>query len=202
MDDKRVDEVVFVAPVAFDEERKKTGWSADVKSVEKYKVQLIVNPSHVETINLLEKQQANSWHVFCGIRADAFVFKVLKMSLKYQLHRAMVTELPNTYDFVHNIQNAKPLCLHRIRFFLQDRKYAKKIEKVFADVLKAEDCIVRGQFISGTHALTVALFAFLRPGDTMLSINGKPYDTLDEVIGIAENPSSLKSFGVKYEKRR
>ena len=75
----------------------------------------------------------------------------------------------------------------------------EKIEKVFADVLKAEDCIVRGQFISGTHALTVALFAFLRPGDTMLSINGKPYDTLDEVIGIAENPSSLKSFGVQYE---
>ena len=63
----------------------------------------------------------------------------------------------------------------------------EKIEKVFADVLRAEDCIVRGQFISGTHALTVALFAFLRPGDTMLSINGKPYDTLDEVIGIAEN---------------
>lgn len=75
----------------------------------------------------------------------------------------------------------------------------EKIERVFADVLHAEDCIVRGQFISGTHALTVALFAFLRPGDTMLSINGKPYDTLDEVIGIAENASSLKSFGVKYE---
>ena len=75
----------------------------------------------------------------------------------------------------------------------------EKIEKVFADVFHAEDCIVRGQFISGTHALTVALFAFLRPGDTMLSINGKPYDTLDEVIGIAENQSSLKSFGVNYE---
>lgn len=75
----------------------------------------------------------------------------------------------------------------------------EKIERVFADVLHAEDCIVRGQFISGTHALTVALFAFLRPGDTMLSINGKPYDTLDEVIGIEENASSLKSFGVKYE---
>ena len=75
----------------------------------------------------------------------------------------------------------------------------EKIEKVFSQVLHAEDCIVRSQFISGTHALTVALFAFLRPGDTMLSINGKPYDTLDEVIGIAENKSSLKSFGVKYE---
>ena len=72
-------------------------------------------------------------------------------------------------------------------------------ERVFADIFKAEDCLVRGQFISGTHALTVALFAFLRPGDTMLSITGKPYDTLDEVIGIVDNPSSLKSFGVKFE---
>lgn len=75
----------------------------------------------------------------------------------------------------------------------------EKIEKVFAQVLGAEDCLVRTHFISGTHALTVALFAFLRPGDTMLSINGKPYDTLDEVIGITENKSSLKSFGVNYE---
>ena len=65
-------------------------------------------------------------------------------------------------------------------------------EKVFAEVLGAEDSLVRGQFISGTHALTVALFSFLRPGDTMLSITGKPYDTLDEVIGITDNPSSLK----------
>ena len=73
------------------------------------------------------------------------------------------------------------------------------IEKVFARVLGTEDAIVRSQFISGTHALTVALFAFLRPNDTFLSISGKPYDTLDEVIGIQENKSSLKSFGVKYE---
>ena len=72
-------------------------------------------------------------------------------------------------------------------------------EKVFAQVLKAEDSIVRGQFISGTHALTVTLFALLRPNDTLLSITGKPYDTLDEVIGIVDNPSSLKSFGVKFE---
>ena len=72
-------------------------------------------------------------------------------------------------------------------------------EKVFAEVLGAEDCLVRNQFISGSHALTVALFAFLRPGDTMLSICGKPYDTLDKVIGIEKNNSSLMSFGVKYE---
>ena len=73
------------------------------------------------------------------------------------------------------------------------------IENVFAQVLGAEDSLVRSQFISGTHALTVTLFALLRPNDTLLSITGKPYDTLDEVIGIKENPSSLKSFKINYE---
>ena len=73
------------------------------------------------------------------------------------------------------------------------------IEKVFAEVLKAEDSLVRTQFISGTHALTVTLFALLRPGDTLLSICGKPYDTLDSIIGIKDNPSSLKAFNVNYE---
>ena len=73
------------------------------------------------------------------------------------------------------------------------------IEKVYADVFKAEDSLVRNQFISGSHALCVCLFALLRPNDILLSITGKPYDTLEEVIGIKDNPSSLKSFGVKYE---
>ena len=73
------------------------------------------------------------------------------------------------------------------------------IEKIFAEVLKAEDTLVRNQFISGTHALTVCLFALLRPNDTVISINGKPYDTLDSVIGLEKNASSLKSYGVKYE---
>lgn len=73
------------------------------------------------------------------------------------------------------------------------------IEKVYSEIFKAEDSLVRSQFISGTHALTVALFAFLRPGDTLLSITGTPYDTLHEVIGIKENPSSLKSYNVNYD---
>ena len=73
------------------------------------------------------------------------------------------------------------------------------IEDIFKDVLGCEDALVRGQFISGSHALTVCFFGILRPGDLLLSISGKPYDTLDEVIGIRDNPSSLKSFGVKYE---
>ena len=73
------------------------------------------------------------------------------------------------------------------------------IEKIYADIFKAEDALVRSQFISGSHALTVCLFALLRPGDTFLSITGKPYDTLDEVIGIVENNSSLKSFNIDYK---
>lgn len=74
-----------------------------------------------------------------------------------------------------------------------------KIERIFASVLGAEDALVRTQLISGTHALTVTLLALLRPGDRLLSINGKPYDTLDEVIGIRENASSLKSYKIDYD---
>ena len=74
-----------------------------------------------------------------------------------------------------------------------------KIEDVYKRIFKCEDALVRTQFISGSHALTVCLFGLLRPNDTLLSITGKPYDTLDEVIGITPNDSSLKSFGVNYE---
>ena len=73
------------------------------------------------------------------------------------------------------------------------------IEKVYSTIFKSEDSLVRSQFISGTHAISTALFACLRPNDIMLSITGKPYDTLDEVIGLKENNSSLKSFGIIYE---
>lgn len=73
-----------------------------------------------------------------------------------------------------------------------------KIEKIFAYILDAEKALVRSQFISGTHALTTTFFGLLRPNDTLLAITGKPYDTLDEVIGIKENNSSLASFGINY----
>ena len=73
-----------------------------------------------------------------------------------------------------------------------------KIERIFARIFKAESAVVRGQFISASHALNVVFFALLRPNDTLLSITGKPYDTLDEVIGIVPNDSSLMSFGINY----
>ena len=72
------------------------------------------------------------------------------------------------------------------------------IESVYSDIFNSERSLVRNQFISASHALNVALFACLRPGDVMLSITGLPYDTLHEVIGIKDNSSSLKSFGIDY----
>ena len=75
-----------------------------------------------------------------------------------------------------------------------------KIERIFSYVLDSEDALVRTQIISGTHAISTALFAILRPGDTLLAISGTPYDTLHEVIGIKPNNSSLISYGIKYKK--
>ena len=76
-----------------------------------------------------------------------------------------------------------------------------KVEEIYARIFRTEDSLVRAQLISGTHALAVTLFGLLRPGDTMLSISGAPYDTLQTAIGISkeESKSSLKAFGVKYE---
>lgn len=73
-----------------------------------------------------------------------------------------------------------------------------KIERIYSDIFKSEASLVRNQFISGTHAISTCLFALLRPGDTLLSITGKPYDTLDSIIGFNDNKSSLKSFGIGY----
>ena len=75
----------------------------------------------------------------------------------------------------------------------------EKIEKIFSYILDSEDALVRTQIISGTHAISTALFAILRPGDTLLAISGTPYDTLHEVIGIKDNNSSLISYKVNYK---
>ena len=74
------------------------------------------------------------------------------------------------------------------------------LDRVYADIMGAEDALVRHNFISGTHTISTALFAVLRPGDVLVSITGKPYDTLEEVIGIQGEAGngSLKDFGVKY----
>lgn len=81
-----------------------------------------------------------------------------------------------------------------------DDRGREKIDKVFAQAMGAEDSLVRHNFMSGTHALTVALFGVLRPGDVMLSVTGLPYDTLRGTIGITGNGTgTLQDFGIGYD---
>ena len=91
--------------------------------------------------------------------------------------------------------------LHSSTGYGIDEVGRNKIEEIYTKIFGTEDALVRAQLISGTHALAVTLFGLLRPGDTMLSITGLPYDTLQTVIGISKenSKSSLKEFGVKYE---
>ena len=91
--------------------------------------------------------------------------------------------------------------LHSSTGYGIDEVGRNKIEEIYAKIFNTEDALVRSQLISGTHALAVTLFGLLRPGDTMLSISGAPYDTLQTIIGISkeQSKSSLKEFGVKYE---
>ncbi|RLQ92630.1 aminotransferase class I/II-fold pyridoxal phosphate-dependent enzyme [Planomicrobium sp. Y74] len=73
------------------------------------------------------------------------------------------------------------------------------LERVYADVFKAEAALVRAQIISGTHAITISLFGILRPGDELLYITGKPYDTLDSIVsGGEKDTGSLRDFGISY----
>lgn len=72
------------------------------------------------------------------------------------------------------------------------------LEKIYSDIFKTEDALVRPQIICGTHALNVALSSNLRPGDELLSPVGKPYDTMDEIIGIRPSKGSLAEYGITY----
>ena len=74
-----------------------------------------------------------------------------------------------------------------------------KLDAFFAQILGAEDALVRHNFVNGTHAITTAPFGLLRPGDLMLSVTGEPYDTIQGVIS-GEGIGSLRDFGVKFDK--
>lgn len=138
MDDSRVDEVVVCAAEDVSIDRKEMGWSVgQYNGLERCK--LYVNPDETTISALLREREGESWHLFSGIRAYAFVFNCLEISLRYNLKRGMISERPNTYDFKHNKPNAKPYWMHRLRFWMQDRKYAKHIQMVFAMGQEAVD---------------------------------------------------------------
>ncbi len=99
--------------------------------------------------------------------------------------------------FIDN--NVSESCFGVTTGYGYDDKGRDTLERVFAQIMNCEDAIIRHNFVSGTHTITVALFGILRPGDTLLSVAGMPYDTLRGVIGITEKDGSLKEFGVNYD---
>lgn len=129
LDDKRISEVVVAVGENMDKNRKKMGWEVP-EIIERSRCKIFQNPQEDVIRNILSENENDSWHLFSGIRGFEFVFNALKISLDYKVKRGLITERPNTFAFGYT--NGKPLWLHKIRFLLQDRKYAKFIDKVFA----------------------------------------------------------------------
>lgn len=127
--------------------------------------------------------------------------KIAETELKAQfLERDAITEYNQNKvlkAFIDN--NVSESCFGTTTGYGYDDKGRDTLERVFAQIMNCEDAIIRHNFVSGTHTITVALFGILRPGDTLLSVAGMPYDTLRGVIGISEKDGSLKEFGVNYD---
>ena len=106
----------------------------------------------------------------------------------------------NQLKVIHAMQKNKvsAACFHQSSGYGYDDYGRDTLEKVYADCFHTEDALVRPQITCGTHALALALMSNLRPGDELLSASGKPYDTLEEVIGIRPSPGSLKEYGISY----
>ena len=129
MDDGRVDEVVVVADETISKERKDMGWSVeDFPGLDRCIIEM--HPDERKIKDILTCRMDDSWHLFSGIHGFPYLFHCLKTSMEYPVRRGVITELPNTFAFGR--KNGKPLWLHKLRFFVQDRKYATRIDKVFA----------------------------------------------------------------------
>ena len=104
----------------------------------------------------------------------------------------------NKILYVFQKERVDASCMQSSTGYGYDDVGREKLERVYANVFHTESALVRPQITCGTHALTVALSANLLPGDELLSPAGKPYDTLEEVIGIRQSTCSLKEYGVSY----
>ena len=130
----------------------------------------------------------------------------------YDLGESILTELKTRFDEIDKIAEINQM---KVLKALQDCKVSEAcllgttgygyndmgrdtLEEVYAKIFHTEDALVRPQITCGTHALALALMSNLRPGDELLSPVGKPYDTLEEVIGIRESKGSLKEYGISY----
>lgn len=136
-----------------------------------------------------------------GISNDVFSFvKTIEDSLKERFEGIDQTAELNQLKVVHAMQknHVSAECFHSTSGYGHDDLGREVLEAVYRDCFHAEDALVRPQITCGTHALALALMSNLRPGDELLSPVGKPYDTLEEVIGIRPSKGSLAEYGITY----
>lgn len=121
--------------------------------------------------------------------------------LKEELEQADRIAEYNQLKVLHALQKNKvsETCFHSSSGYGYNDLGRDTLEKVYADIFHTEDALVRPQITCGTHALGIALAANLRPGDTLMYISGKPYDTLEEVIGIRPSAGSLAEYNIDYK---
>ncbi|TYQ15779.1 UNVERIFIED_CONTAM: cystathionine beta-lyase family protein involved in aluminum resistance [Acetivibrio alkalicellulosi] len=134
--------------------------------------------------------------------------KVLEMAVlaeknaAYEFDKISQIKEYNQFKVIRAMQNnnLNDTHFHGTTGYGYDDKGRDGLESIYKDVFKAEDALVRHQIMSGTHALALCLYGNLRPGEELLSVAGKPYDTLEEVIGIrGEGGGSLREFGISYK---
>ena len=129
VNNKGISEVVIAVGESISKERKEMGW--DISNYPNLdKIDIYINPNIETTTKILEKEPQNSYHLFSGIRGFVFVYQVFRHSLSYPIKRGIITERPNTFAF--GLPNGKPIWLHKLRFFIQDRKYIPYIDSIFA----------------------------------------------------------------------
>lgn len=129
LDNIEIKKVVLLSGEDISIERKQMGW--EFFNHDKIgNIEIIINPNNEKIKEIFSLYEEDSWHLFSGIRGFKFVFEAFKESINYKIKRGIITESPNTFAF--GLYNGKPLWLHKIRFFIQDKKYARYISKVFA----------------------------------------------------------------------
>lgn len=139
-----INEIVIAVDESTLKNREEMGWDiSDYSNSDKMEIH--INPNQETINNLFKKNPENSYHLFSGIRGFSFVFHAFKCSLSYNVKRGLITEGPNTFAF--GLSNGKPIWLHKMRFFLQDRKYIPYIQSVFAI---GEEAVTYYQSISNT----------------------------------------------------
>ena len=137
-----------------------------------------------------------------GISADVYEYgEMICNSLKERFERIDQVAEYNQLKVINAMQKAQvqEACLMGTTGYGYNDLGRDTLEKVYADIFHTEDALVRPQITCGTHALALALMSNLRPGDELLSPVGKPYDTLEEVIGIRPSKGSLAEYGISYK---